>query len=137
MVIGGVILCIKYIKISDKMARKIELLGYLLLFIVLIWEFIIKNLIMDDFFNGNWYYLDQKLSYIFYMLYANLGYSGIDEQAILEGFTHSIPGVYIQQQIFCVSLIESLLKVFSTVFIAIGRVQELFEKKLPSEKTKE
>lgn len=44
VVIGVVLLVLKrHFKLSQRRARKIEILGYYLLFIVLVWEFIIKN----------------------------------------------------------------------------------------------
>lgn len=120
-----VIVYYKFIKISDNWARKLEILGYILLFIVFIWEFVIKNLLMENFYNADWYYLNQRLDYIFLMLETNLGIGAIDEQTVIEGFRNAVQSDYVQSQIRCVNLIESVLQVLSTIFIAIGRFQEI------------
>lgn len=123
-----VIIYCKYVKISDNWARKLEILGYILLFIVFVWEFIVKNVLMENFYNADWYYLNQRLYYIFLMLKANLGIGAINEQAVIEGFQDAVQSEYVQTQMQCVNLIESILQILSTVFIAIGRFQEI---KLP------
>ena len=41
----------KYVKISDDWARKLEVFGCILLFIVFVWEFIVKNLLMENVYN--------------------------------------------------------------------------------------
>ena len=120
-----VIVYYKFVKISDNWARKLEVLGYILLFIVFIWEFIIKNLLMENFYNADWYYLNQRLSYMFLMIEADLGIGAINEQSVIEGFWNAVQSEYVQTQIQCVNLIESVLKILSTVFIAIGRFQEI------------
>lgn len=115
----------KFVKISNNWARKLEVLGYILLFIVFVWEFVIKNLVMENFYNADWYYLNQRLDYMFLMLEANLGIGAINEQAVIEGFRDAVQSEYVQSQIQCVNLIESVLQILSTVFIAIGRFQEI------------
>ena len=120
-----VIVYCKFVKISDNWARKLEVLGYILLFIVFIWEFIIKNLLMENFYNADWYYLNQRLSYMFLMIEADMGIGAINEQSVIEGFWNAVQSEYVQTQIQCVNLIESVLKILSTVFIAIGRFQEI------------
>ena len=120
-----VIVYYKFVKISDNWARKLEVLGYILLFIVFVWEFIVKNLLMENFYNADWYYLNQRLDYIFLMLETNLGIGAIDEQTVIEGFRNAVQSDYVQSQIRCVNLIESVLQVLSTIFIAIGRFQEI------------
>ncbi len=124
-----VIVYYKYVKISDNWARKLEILGYILLFIVFVWEFIIKNLLMENFYNADWYYLNQRLYYIFLMLRADLGIAAIDENAIIDGFQNAVQGEYVQSQMLCVNVIESILQILSTILIAIGRFQEIKKKK--------
>lgn len=124
-----VIVYYKYVKISDNWARKLEILGYILLFIVFVWEFIIKNLLMENFYNADWYYLNQRLYYIFLMLRADLGIAAIDENAIINGFQNAVQGEYVQSQMLCVNVIESILQILSTILIAIGRFQEIKKKK--------
>lgn len=115
----------KFAKISNNWARKLEVLGYILLFIVFVWEFVIKNLLMQNFYNADWHYLNQRLDYMFLMLEANLGIGAINEQAVIEGFRDAVQSEYVQGQIQCVNLIESVLQILSTIFIAIGRFQEI------------
>lgn len=126
---GATLFYCKCIKMSAVRARKIEIVGYILLFIVLIWELVIKNLMMDDFYNANLYYLDQKLSCIFRMLEADLGRVAIDENAISNSFYSAVESELVQRQMICVNVIESALKIVSTVFIAVGRFQELLKGK--------
>ncbi len=119
----------KYVKISDDWARKLEVFGCILLFIVFVWEFIVKNLLMENFYNTDWYYLNQRLYYMFLMLKADLGIGGINEEAVISGFQNAVQGEYVQNQILCVNVIESVLQILSTIFIAIGRFQEIKKKK--------
>ena len=120
-----VIFYYKFIKISDNWARELEVFGYVLLFIVFIWEFIIKNILMENFYNSNWYYLDQRLKYMFLMMQANSGVGTIDKQHVINRFWEVTESEYVQTQIQCVNWVESILKILSTVFIAIGRFQEI------------
>ena len=120
-----VIVYYKYIKISDNWARKLEILGYILLFIVFVWEFIVKNLLMENFYNADWYYLNQRLYYMFLMLRANLGIGAINAESVIEGFQNAVQTEYVQNQMLCVNVIESILQILSTIFIAIGRFQEI------------
>lgn len=119
----------KYVKISDDWARKLEVFGCILLFIVFVWEFIVKNLLMENFYNVDWYYLNQRLYYMFLMLKADLGIGRINEEAVISGFQNAVQGEYVQNQILCVNVIESVLQILSTIFIAIGRFQEIKKKK--------
>lgn len=120
-----VVVYYKFIKISDNWARRLEILGYILLFIVFVWEFVVKNLLMENFYNADWYYLNQRLYYMFLMLSADLEISAINEEAVIEGFRNAVQGEYVQSQMLCVNVIESVLQILSTIFIAIGRFQEI------------
>lgn len=62
---------------------------------------------------------------MFSMIEASLGIRTIDEQSVIKGFQEAVKSEYVQTQIFCVNLIESILQILSTVFIAIGRLQEI------------
>lgn len=120
-----VVVYYKFIKISDNWARRLEILGYILLFIVFVWEFVVKNLLMENFYNAGWYYLNQRLYYIFLMLRADLGISAINEEAVIDYFQNAVQGEYVQSQMLCVNVVESVLQILSTIFIAIGRFQEI------------
>ena len=50
-----VIVYYKFVKTSNNWARNLQILGCIWLFIVLTWEFIIKNLLMEDFYNADQY----------------------------------------------------------------------------------
>ena len=118
----------KYINISNTVARKIEIFGYIVLFIVLVWEAVIKNIVMKSFYNADFYYLDQKLDYIFLMLEQDLGWGGVNQQGIMDGFRSAVQGEYVQGQMKFIDITEAMLKILSTVAIAIGRFQELRNK---------
>ena len=124
-----VVVYYKYVKISDSWARKLEVFGYILLFVVFVWEFVVKNLLMENFYNADWYYLNQRLYYMFLMLKANLGIGAINEEAVISGFQNAVQGEYVQSQILCVNVIESILQILSTIFIAIGRFQDIKKEK--------
>lgn len=80
---------------------------------------------MENFYNSNWYYLDQRLKYMFLMMQANSGVGTIDKQHVINRFWEVTESEYVQTQIQCVNWVESILKILSTVFIAIGRFQEI------------
>lgn len=115
----------KYMNISDVCARRIEIGGYIALFIVLVWEFYVKNIVMKSFYNADFYYLDQKLDYIFLMLEQDLGWGGVNQQGIMDGFWSAVQGEYVQRQMKFIDYTEAILKILSTVAIAVGRFQEL------------
>lgn len=129
MVSSLVVVYYKYIKISDKLARKLEVFGYILLFIVFVWEFIVKNILMESFYNADWYYLNQRLQCMFLMLKANLGIGGVNVDSVIKGFGDAVQGEYVQSQMLWVNIIESTLQILSTIFIAIGRFQEIKKEK--------
>lgn len=112
-------------KLSQRRARKIEITGYYLLFIVLVWEFIIKNLLMDSFYNADLWYIDQKLDYIFQAI-NRITENGADIPiGILDEFYNIQSAEFVEKQLFFVNIVESILKITSTAFIAVGRFYEL------------
>lgn len=121
----------KYFKLTRSRARKIEILGYYLLFIVLVWEFIIKNLVMESVYDVDLFYINQKLDYIFQALNHITENGANSPIGVMQGFYCSQSGEFLQNQLFFLNLVESLLKISSTVFIAVGRFYELAEGKKP------
>ncbi len=113
-----------YIYLSDKTARKIEIFGYILLFSVIIWEMVIKNILSADFYDSNWLYLDQKLFALYLMLEDILTESAYDATQIWEIFSLE-DSEYVKKQLLTIDVIEAVLTVFSTVCIAVGRFQDL------------
>ena len=55
----------KNIKLSNVWARRIEVFGYILLIVLAIWTFAVKNVAFGQFYNDDWIFLNEKLHYIF------------------------------------------------------------------------
>ena len=53
------------VPLSDIWARRIEVFGYILLVVVAIWAFAIKNVAFGDFYNDDLFWMNEKLNYIF------------------------------------------------------------------------
>lgn len=117
----------KYVRLNDITARIIEILGYLLLFVVLIWELVIKNLMMDSFYNSDFSHLNNKLNHLWFMIDDELKGDSVSCWKEYEEFFSVGPGKHIEEQKKCVDIIEVILKILSAVFIAIGRIQELIK----------
>lgn len=118
------IICSKKINLTNEKARKIEILGYILLFAVIVWEFILKNILSDSFYNDNWFYLSEKLKAIYILLNDIV----IDNTANYGKFGNTFfneRSDFLQIQLITIDFIEFLLKLISTIFIAIGRFHEL------------
>lgn len=113
-----------YIYLSDETARKIEIFGYILLFSVIIWEMVIKNILSADFYDSNWLYLEQKLFALYIMLEDILTESAYDATQIWEIFSLE-DNEYVKKQLLTIDVIEAVLTVLSTVCIAVGRFQDL------------
>ena len=63
---GGLVwLYYKNIKLSNVWARRIEVFGYILLIVLAIWTFAVKNVAFGQFYNDDWIFLNEKLHYIF------------------------------------------------------------------------
>ena len=115
----------KYIKISDLTARKIEVFGYILLFVVLVWEFVVKNIVMADFYDSYQYYTNEKLFTIFDTL-RNIYINGsMDISQASEYFLSLKCSDQLSQQILTTDIIEAVLQIGSAVCIAIGRFQDI------------
>lgn len=133
-IVLGLFLCYaKIFRMSDQRARKIEIFGYILLFIVVAWQGVVKSIMMDQFYNIDLMQIDEKLTYIFLMLKSSMENGTVDTARFSKSFFSLESDGYIQSQLQCVNFIESLLIIASTVFVAIGRLQELLDKKISSE----
>ena len=53
------------VKIKDITARKIEIIGYYILFVLVVWEFGMKNVFMGDFNNLDILIIENKLDILF------------------------------------------------------------------------
>ena len=114
--------------IKDSTARKIELFGYFLLAIVLIWEFFVKNLVLKAFYEeAEFYYLNKKLKVISDMLHdiQQGRYTDAEVFSYFDSLHHS---EYLLNQLLAFDIIEAVLKISSTILIAVGRLQELIPK---------
>lgn len=110
--------------VSDSMARKLEIIGYVLLFISIVWQMIVKDILMDSFYNAKWLYLDNNLFQIHTMLKEHVnGWQPITENYRYQMQTSQNDRVQLQMKFVDIS--EALLTLFSTALIAIGRFQDL------------
>lgn len=114
----------KYVNISNTTARKIEIIGYVLLISVIFWEFILKNIDMSDFLISDSYYTVEKINYIYILIEKICSALEIDTSTTNNFFSLKTSD-YLHTQILATNIIEAILQILSTAFIAIGRLQEL------------
>lgn len=116
------------IKIKDSTARKIEIIGYYLLFVVVVWEFGMKNVFMGDFYNLDTLIIENKMDILFKWLRDTV--DGIECYDLPSKYYNVRSSrAYVGYQLMFVDVAELLLQIASTVCIAIGRFQELKSKK--------
>lgn len=115
-------------------ARRIEILGYYFLFVLLVWELILKGIMMKEYYEGDVFYLTQKINHMFEFIQANTGFSAVDPQVTIDQFDAIVPGKRVQTQMKGVDFIEAGLTILSTVFIVAGRFYELRHLKDKEEK---
>ncbi len=119
---------LKCINFSDETARKIEIIGYVLLICVIIWEFGLKNIDMNDFLVSESYYTVEKINYIYILIEKICSALGIDTSTTNDFFSLKTSD-YLNSQILTTNIVEAVLQILSAVFIAIGRLQELKKRK--------
>lgn len=118
----------KHINLKDSTARKIEICGYYILVILLIWEFGIKNIAMNEYYNLDLSVIKEKINYIFLEI-QNLSL-GFSVDSLYEQYGTIEDGSdYVNMQMHFVDVAELIMQVLSALFIAIGRFQELRKKK--------
>lgn len=124
----GFCIFFKGVRIKDTTARKIEIFGYYLLVVLLVWQFGIKNISMGEFYDLDIYMIKEKLDYIF--LGIQRAITGEDMSNIIRPY-HNIENgyTYVGQQLIFIDIAEMVLQLSSTICIAIGRFQELRTKK--------
>lgn len=118
----------KIIPMSDKTARFCEIIGYALLIVFIIWQMAIKDILLSEYYNDDWYFLNQKLHIIFNAISTLIDNGSFDTSSAWETFNMD-SGEYINMQLRTTDWIEFFLQFFSTIGIAIGRFQELKSKK--------
>ena len=74
----------KKITIKDSTARKIEIVGYFFLCVLVIWEFGVKNILMRGFNNLDTYILEEKLNTM--LEWARKVIAGMDYTDVLSNY---------------------------------------------------
>lgn len=115
------------VKIKDITARKIEIIGYYILFVLVVWEFGMKNVFMGDFNNLDILIIENKLDILF--AWIRKAVEGMDcSELPSEYYNARTSRLYVGYQMMFADIVELILQIASTVCIAIGRFQELRNK---------
>lgn len=115
----------EYISISDTLARGIETAGYALLIVIAIWGFGVKNIALNDFYNDDWFYFNEKLEYIFRGITKISEGQHFDTVQAWDGFQAAKSSDFVETQLLAVDIAEAVLQISSVGCIAVGRLQEL------------
>ena len=83
---------------------------------------------MSDFLISDSYYTIEKINYIYILIEKICSALEIDTSTTNNFFSLKTSD-YLHSQILATNIIEAILQIFSTAFIAIGRLQELKNKK--------
>lgn len=120
---------IQNLSISSELARKIEIIGYLMMFSSIIWEFVFKDIIMAD-FTSDYVYWNMKLDYIFtYIRYLfNDGAWNPDVINIKDYYALG-RDEFLEAELFTMDMITASVELLSAIFIAVGRFDELRKNK--------
>ena len=129
IVISGFYVYFKYIRISDRIARKIEIIGYIFLVVLIVWTFFIKNVVMGNFYIQDSYYTAEKFKHL-YSILINICYALNVDVSNINNFYSLENNKYLDQQLLTCDIIEAILQLISTIFIAIGRLQDLKRNKI-------
>ena len=133
LIIGVAVFVFNKLKLKDKTARQIEIAGYYLLFVVLVWELLFKNILSGDFYDADSYYLSEKINVLFQMLESIINDTTPKTWELSKYFYGLSTTEHLNVQLLTIDIIESILKILSTVFIAVGRFQELKKMKTKDE----
>lgn len=118
----------KFVRMKDSTARYFEICGYGILLVLLIWEFGIKNIAMTEFYNLDFWRIEEKLNYIFMGIQKIPLGSSMD--TLKSAYNDIERGTeYVNQQMLFIDVAELVMQILSTAFIAVGRFQELKNKK--------
>lgn len=121
----GIYLLVTKNKISKKTARIIEIVGYGLAAAFIIWQFVIKGMLFDEYYELGNMELSNKLETVFYYVRAIYGDTAINPSALNESFFKSAGDGFIKLQLWIVDILEILLTLGSTVCIATGRMYDI------------
>lgn len=124
-VISAVWLFCKCAKLTDAQARKVELIGYVLLLTVLIWELVIKNILSEGFYNADWLFINEKIDTLFLMLESVINQTSFDTSKAWQDFQQMKVDEYLEMQLVTMDVIEAVLQIASAACIAVGRYQDV------------
>lgn len=114
------------IPIRHKTARKIEVFGYILLLILLVWQLTIRDS-LDSMSNHD--YLEIKVDTIFEYLTSH----DADKDRVFQKYYYTIAGGesrdYVEQELLISNYFVVGLQILSTLCIAIGRFDDISVKK--------
>lgn len=104
------------IKWIQENARKIEIIGYIILCIVAVWQYFIKEGMMGEFYNADTYYVNKKLDIIYNIL---LRPDSASDYVITWG--DQKVDTFLSNELKMTNNIEIVLEVVSAFMIALGR----------------
>ena len=121
-------------RLKHKTARNIEIFGYILLFITISAQLFLDEDLLSE---SRIFNIESKLDYIFHYLSA---LSEDEERRIISDYGNTYRSAlargFLQDQVKFSNAIASVLKLISTVCIAIGRFDDINNKGEKNEKTK-
>lgn len=121
------ILYLKEVRIKSRTARIIEIIGYYILFIMIIWEFGIKDILMRELYGLDIYLIEEKINIIFLWMRSVIAGENLAE-LIPEYYDIGSGKMYWESQLLFADVTELIMQLLSTVFIAVGRFQDLITK---------
>jgi len=124
-VISVVWLFCKYAKLTDAQARKVELVGYVLLLTALIWELVIKNVLSAGFYNAEWLFINEKVDNLFLMIESIINQTSFNTSSAWKQFQQLKVDEYVEMQLVTMDVIEAVLQIVSAACIAVGRYQDV------------
>lgn len=121
------VLYLKKIRIKNRTARIIEIIGYYLLLVMIIWEFGIKDILMRELCDVDIYIIEEKINIIF--LWVRSAIAGQDFAKLIPEYYDVGSGkTYWESQLLFADVAELIMQLLSTAFIAVGRFQDLITK---------
>jgi hypothetical protein len=116
---------VRKIRISRKFAKNVETIGYCLLFGSIIWQSVIKDILMKSFADGDIFTINEKLNVIYLYLQAIIGNSAINTGDLAKQFRMDYVSDFARFQVLLTNIIGGVLAFISTLCISIGRFYDL------------
>ena len=121
------VLYLKKVRIKSRTARIIEIFGYYILIVMIIWEFGIKDILMRELYDVDFYIIEEKINIIF--MWMRSAIVGEDFAKLIPEYYDVGSGkTYWGPQLLFADVVELIMQLLSTAFIALGRFQELITK---------